>query len=424
MRGDRRRRSKSVAVRGIGMAMNRPPLLSCLLLLISALVVAPARAAEPSTGDRIPILAWGSPPAEFERYQEFADAGFTHTVAGASNAEEMRKVLDIAEKVGVLLVANFEALRTDTANAVNAIKDHPALGGYYLRDEPSAELFKELADWAKRVQAADNEHPVYINLFPNYATPEQLGTPDYQTHLDRFAAEVPVPFISFDHYPVIKEADKPEFLRPEYYDNLERIARKAKEVNKPFWAFTLSVAHSPYPIATLTHMRLQVFSDLAYGAQGIQYFTYWTPISDVWNFHEAAITPEGKRTPVYDRIKQLNTEIRGLSRVFKGATVVSLGHTGEKLPHGTKQYEAAAPVAAVETEGEGAVVSLLNNGGRQYLAIVNRDLHNPMPLTVKLDGSKKVESVDKQGATHPVTTPVFQANVEPGDIAVLGWARE
>src|SRR5437868_3488260 len=80
--------------------------------------------------------------------------------------------------------------------------------------------------------------------------------------------------------------------------------------------FALTVAHGPYPIPTIEQLRVQVFSDLAYGAQGIQYFTYWTSKSDTWNFHEAPIDVSGKRTAVYDRVKQMNAEIRALSPVF------------------------------------------------------------------------------------------------------------
>src|SRR5262249_3282967 len=152
-----------------------------------------------------------------------------------------------------------------------------------------------------------------------------------------------------------------------------------------FWAFALAVAHDPYPVAQVEHLRLEVFSNLAYGAQGIQYFTYWTPESTVWNFHQAPIEKDGSRTPVYDRVKQVNAEIRALSPVFLGARVLRVQHTGT-LPRGTQPYRPEAPVSAVETGSGGAVVSLLENGRRQYLAVVNRDFTGPMALAVTLDG--------------------------------------
>ena len=41
----------------------------------------------------------------------------------------------------------------------------------------------------------------------------------------------------------------------------------------------MATKHWKYPHPTLATLRLQMFSDLAYGAQGLQYFTYWTPVN-------------------------------------------------------------------------------------------------------------------------------------------------
>ena len=83
--------------------------------------------------------------------------------------------------------------------------------------------------------------------------------------------------VSFDHYPVISDGKGPASLRGEWYENLEIVSAAARKAGKPMWAFALSVPHSSYPAPTPAHLRLQVFSNLAYGAQVIQYFTYWTP---------------------------------------------------------------------------------------------------------------------------------------------------
>jgi hypothetical protein len=235
-------------------------------------------------------------------------------------------------------------------------------------------------------------------------------------------AEVPVPFISFDHYPVIADQGGRVRLRPNWYENLEQVSKAAAGAGKPFWAFALSVAHGSYPVATAAHLRLQAFSDLAYGAQGVEYFTYWTPVSSTWDFHEAPITADGKRTAVYDRVKQVNAEIQSLRRVFRGTKVLSVAHTGDALPAGTRRYAPAAPVRSLRTEGDGAVVSTLaGDGGRRYLVVVNRDVNDAMPLAVELDGSAMVESIDQSGEAHPVPAGAFRARVEPGDVAVLSW---
>ena len=272
-----------------------------------------------------------------------------------------------------------------------------------------------LAEWTKRLQAVDPAHPCYINLFPNYADAGQLGAATYPAYVAQFIAQVPVPILSFDHYPVVGSS-----LRAEWYENLEQFRAAAVAAGKPFWAFALSVAHDPYPVATLEHLRLQVFSDLAYGAQGIQYFTYWTIKSPVWNFHEAPIGLDGKRTAVYERVKQVNEEIRGLSSVFLGAKVLRLGHTGA-LPRGTSAYEPAAPIVSLKTEGNGALVSLLENGKRRYLAIVNRDFLAPLPIALTFDGSAKISEIQKDGAARDLTGREYSRPLAPGNLLLLSW---
>src|SRR5690606_19727717 len=132
----------------------------------------------------------------------------------------------------------------------------------------------------------------------------------------------------------------------------------SKKSGLPFWAFALSVPHGPYPVPTAGEIRLQMYSNLAYGAQALQYFTYWTPgINSSWDFHNAPIGLDGKRTEVYDRIKQINSEIQNLSGVFVNARLVSVAHTGARIPSGTRRIDKLpAPFKVLETGDNGAVV--------------------------------------------------------------------
>jgi hypothetical protein len=371
---------------------------------------------------RIPVLAWiGPPPNEttLERYCELADCGFTHSFTGFPDAASAAGALDVAGGAGVKLFLSCPDLHQKPEETVRRFKQHPALGGWFLRDEPSAADFPALADWVRKIQSVDPDRPIYINLFPNYASEGQLGCKTYREHVERFVKEVPVPVISFDHYPVVGAT-----LRPEWYENLEIIAGAARSVAKPFWAFSLSVAHGPYPVPTLAHLRLQVFSDLAYGAQAIQYFTYWTPKDSSWDFNTAPIDVGGKRTHVYDLVRKVNGEIRGLSPVFLGARVVRVGHLGDPIPRGTSPFAPEPPVKAVATGGAGALVSLLSSGPRRYLAVVNRQLAGPMALAIELDGSRRVERIGKDGGASAVEGGTLRTNVEPGDLAILGWREE
>ena len=138
--------------------------------------------------ERMDILAYFSVPAEFtspQRYLEMAECGFTHGLTWGSDIEKMDAMLDAAEKGGIKLFVNYPKLAEEPEKIANHFRDHPALAGYYIKDEPSAKLFPQLAETVKRIQAVDTRHSCYINLFPNYAAPEQLGTETYQQYIDR-----------------------------------------------------------------------------------------------------------------------------------------------------------------------------------------------------------------------------------------------
>lgn len=369
---------------------------------------------------KLPILAWaGVPPEEatVARYEEMKHAGLTISLTRSTSIDSMAMMLDMAEQAGVRLIVRCPELQTDPENTVKRFMHHPATAGYYLKDEPSAKMFEELGKWASRIQAVDSQHYCYLNLFPNYAVPEQLGTDTYQQYVNAFIKHVPVPFISFDHYPVI-ETKGIRTLRKEWYENLEIVAAESAKANKPFWAFALSVAHATYPIPTLAELRLQVFSNLAYGAKGIQYFTYWTPKNkSQYAYHHGPIDDNKKKTDVYEMLSILNREIQNLSHVFISSKVISVEHTGKEIPAGTHRLmQLPNGIQKLRIKGNGAIVSVLQNAGKHFIVIVNRDFHHPLQLTIK--GNAALEKISKDGNTLNIGTRRSHEEIQPGDIIV------
>ncbi len=112
-------------------------LLSTMLILFSGYAFSQERL---QNKGEIPILAWYSIPASattVPRYQEMKDAGITHSLSFSNNADEMQKALDVAEKVGVKIIASCPELKTETEKTVQRFMNHPALAGYHLSDEPN-----------------------------------------------------------------------------------------------------------------------------------------------------------------------------------------------------------------------------------------------------------------------------------------------
>jgi len=248
------------------------------------------------------------------------------------------------------------------------------------------------------------------------------GEDPYVKHVELFLKEVPVPFISFDHYPVVED-NGVRTLRSGWYKNLEIIADASRKSGPPFWAFALAIAHTPYPIPTIAELRLQMFSNLAYGAQALQYFTYWHPGDNTpWDFHDSPINLDGSRTIVYDRIKQVNQEIHSLSGVFMGAELISVWHTGSEIPDGTRPVDKLPEQIQSLNTGEGnAIVSILKNQGKQFLIIVNRDFQAPLSFDMKTDN--RVRKVMKNGTFAPAGSSSGTEVVEPGDMRIFAWVE-
>ncbi len=387
------------------------------------------------TNGVFPVMSWGGisqTEISVENYRKLRDVGVNIDIAFFSSADSIATALDAAGKAGIKLMISCPELKSEPEKTANRFKNHPALEGYYLGDEPGRPLFEELADWNKKLKATDEKHYSFVNLYPDInSNRSKFGTKNYKEYVDTFDLVFPAPYLSFDFYPVV-DGD----VHPRWYENLEFFANKYKSEERPFWAFALTTSYlaysddSPQPslndfyqlyktyqpektfihdIPTLAELRLQIFTNLAYGAQGIEY----------WSFRGfgSPLDAQGKRTVVFDRLQKVSNEIQNYAGVFLGAKVISVGQTGLNIPAGTKRLsKLPAPIKLLETLGEGAVVSVLGNNGNSFLVIVNRDFKNTMKLVIYTD--ETVKKVMKDGTMIPANEYTAATEIEPGDLAV------
>ncbi|NQV31810.1 MAG: exo-alpha-sialidase [Phycisphaeraceae bacterium] len=385
-------------------------------------------------GPEIPRLAWGSIPEQHtsvERFKELKEAGLTHHFHyHYSSADEAARALDAAQAAGIKVIVTCPELRTLPEDTVKRFMDHPALEAYFVGDEPhDEEGFVTAGSWADRIRAVDRSHTCYLNLMPGGKTNTVGGAP-YETYLHWYATYFKPKVVSFDHYSIHVDRSNGNILvRPDWYDNLECISAFSRDIGKPFWAFALSVAHripsKTYAEPTIDHLRLQVYSNLAYGAQGIQYFTFWTPKTDNTNpqdgaehYYTGPILPDGTRTQIYDVIKTVNEEIKNLSFVFQGSTVTWVRHVGidsQAMVTPLTDELDNTPIQAVQGLNGGILVAQHENQGKHYLVVVNYELtQNHLAITTRAP----VRRVLKSGATIEAEEVL---TLLPGDISIYTW---
>jgi hypothetical protein len=378
-------------------------LVTCALLILASISSLPA----PIAAQNLPIMTWLGPGKDLltpEMFKKIAAAGFTVNMSFLGDRALNLKALDLARAAGISLMVHDDriakliedaTLPLDPLDHVVAdYKDHPAFFGYYILDEPNASKFARLGQIVQALKARDPKHPAYINLFPTYANAQQLGTDTYEKHVSAYLATVKPAFLSYDHYPVTDKG-----LRPDYYRNLEIVRAQAAAQGIPFWAFTLSVAHAVYPVPTEAHIRLQLFSDVAYGAKGLQYFTFATPEGTDYDWKPALIDARGAETPRYEMAKTVNREVLNIASLILRWTSVAVFHS-EPLPEETRPIPPDGLVRAVRNAS--TIVGLFKDGPDDLVMIVNKDFANERLAVV--DFAPEVRGLREiaKSATAPV----------------------
>ncbi len=130
------------------------------------------------------------------------------------------------------------------------------------------------------ITEVDNKRPVFSNLAVDN-DPKWIGhNSTYNEFLDEYISKFNPPLLSFDYYPIETINDDNVFQEDTFYQNLLMFANKSKQYNIPFWAYCLCLKHLSgpggrhYPYPTEGMMRIEAFSALAFGAQGIVYWQY------------------------------------------------------------------------------------------------------------------------------------------------------
>ena len=361
-----------------------------------------------------PIMTWFGLRAEHfdaQHFQDLADAGFNVNFSHVFDYETNKKALDLAQQAGVkLLIGDSriqpnEPVDADALKKIDAVvadyKDHPALFGYHVRDEPNAKILPYMGKINEHIKSLDPDHLIYGNLFPDYASPEQLGAPTYEEYVEKFIDIFQPKILSYDHYPFTNKG-----FRPTYYENMEKVRSAAIAHNIPFWAFTMTCAIDPaYPEPKESWIRLQVFTDLAYGAKGIQYFTYGLPHSDSEKFTIAILDDNGQKTYIYDIAKRLNKEIHALASTLLNLESIAVYHSAP-LPQGTK----GIPENFILKQASDYPVVFgyfKDPHNRKYLMLTSRDYEKDGDVNLTVDnrikGLTEISKVD--GKDLPVLSP-------------------
>ncbi len=345
------------------------------------------------------ISIYSPPPADFLNEEQYAvmkeahiDFIFNIGPGVSTDKEGNLKTLDMARKHG-LYVYVFDARISQSESKIREMvadyRGHPALAGYYLTDEPDSARLQSVIDLHRLVTGLAPEKDSYVNHLPDWAVN------DYEHgFMERWIQGVGpqnLNYLAYDNYPFKRK----QRYEKTYYNNLDIIRRlglkygiKTSSCLQSFgMAFNdVEELRRPNP----DEMRLNVYSNLAYGIKNAVWYPYWSKYrhTEIITMDPCIIHDDGRKTDLYAAFKALNGEMKQLGKTLIQLDAMEVYHTGDSLWIGTR-HPPDEFIASVAQTGSDLILSRFTdrNTGKSYLMVVNKSYQHASPFTLQLAAS-------------------------------------
>lgn len=383
----------------------------------------------------------GTPITTYFAGPDITDATAAQMKAGGFNliwASEAQ--LDLAQKHGLRVylkdaLLDWKAM-DDPAHVakldalIERVKNHPALYGYYVTDEPSAKEFANLGKLKAHLHAKDPAHVAYVNLFPNWPGAEVLGTtgenlPAYKDYLKQYMEVVKPEILSYDHYHFLAKTDAEE-----WFLNLALIRQTALDAKIPFMNIVQASSWEPFFRAPNAYeLRWLNTTSLAYGSQGISYFVYYFPLYYEWFGEKSGMMmrPDGSTTLQYDAAKNLNPQFIATASQLQPLQSLGAYHVGKtysgtvKLPDNAPfrlEFAGSTKLPLGSLPPDGMLLGYFGQPGSNsrptHAYVVNLDYRDPVKTTIVGPGPLTVFNPEAKSWT-PAGSEKTTVTLAPGD---------
>ncbi|WP_053202524.1 hypothetical protein [Jiangella muralis] len=238
----------------------------------------------------------------------------------------------------------------------------------------------------------------------------------YDDYVYRWASTEPDVLV-FDHYPFPPSGTT---VNAGYFSNLEVIRDQSRAAAVDFWSYLQSVGITGMLRApSQNDMRYQVYTNLAYRAKGLIYFTYWKP--PFAEFFQSLVNTDGTPNPSYGWAQQLNAEVLALGGVLQRLDADAVYHTGTSLPAGTTALPASFDWQPTDATKPAVISHLADATGKEYVFVVNRDNTTGRTVTFDIDATiVNVEEISKStglpvGAGFDAVNHTLAVTLAPGE---------
>ena len=358
----------------------------------------------------------------------------------AAHAQGLRALffaghLGLGDPKGTRRIMDDPHLRARLDAMIERVKNHPAMYGYYIADEPSAAIFPVLARIVAYIRERDPDHMCLINLFPTYASANALGIPidpnapisdeqraldalagvgysihAYREHLRQFVEIVKPDLISYDHYHFVGELAREigsersvadSQLRQgdnvQYFLNLALVREAAVKSGLPFVNVVQACAvdddnYKDWRVPNGNEGRFLAYTTLAYGGQGLSQFVYYASVRPFRGGVSNYFLWDDSLTPLGEALRQINPEFIAIGTELQPLTSLGAYHLGT-VPLGAVGLPADArftvdpPVPPAKFDPPAPVTGMLlgyfgTDGDPTHVLVVNLDYTQVATTTV------------------------------------------
>lgn len=306
--------------------------------------------------DEFFIYLWNAPegPDAEANAKALADAAFT--VIDWDPAK-----LDTLKRHGLKAMVHG----TFSEDFVRKLAGENSVWGYHLGDEPWPEdKFPSIAEQFRVIERIAPDHVPFINMLST--------TGDF---LRTYMEVVRPSLLSFDYYQWWWGTDR-------YFEKLEQFRETALAARVPL-AACFEVSANPavergdttYLSDNLRKLRQSIYTTLAYGAKGIE----WYSAKMLFEPKSANLTPAGRDVAI------LNREIKRIGSVLVTLRSIDVFHT-TPLPAATRTPPKDYWLHVLAEEGRPGLVQGMfkDEQGRDYLLVANRDYRDAQAVNVRL----------------------------------------
>lgn len=331
------------------------------------------------------------------------EVGMTHLETAFTSPEGSEMALQIAEELGLKVIVQDTSLyggfqnqtippttEEDILKVIEKYAQYESFGGYYVWDEPFLEQLddvKKNMDW---IQKHDPGKLRLVALLQSYSPTYWWPNGTFKEYIDTYVDKIDPDHLSFDYYVFDADVDNGTPLKDSYmWMDMAYIRKKALERDIPYWYYLQildDVANpniNPQPM-TRGRISFQVYTAMAYGATGIQYF----------NTMDSIVDDYGRRLDKFDILKSINSEIHNLGPTLMELTSTVIYPTIDLARHeyiGSLEEDATLVASA---PGDMFFGEFKDDDGNDYLLPVNCDYDNPKAGTITLKGRWDVYELD------------------------------